>query len=95
MSEGSQQLANGVKLVGETILPGTSLLMDGNVKSGAAHAVTGLVARALVGPVGWGLIAANSFSKSVSNKGLLDMFKSDKPEATEQLPEATEQEAAK
>lgn len=73
MSEGVQQISNGVKLVGETLLPGTSLLMDGRVKEGAAHAAVGLAARVLLGPIGWGLVAANSFANSVSNQGLVGM----------------------
>lgn len=73
MSEGIQQISNGVKLIGETILPGTSLLMDGRVKEGAAHMAAGIAARAFLGPIGWGIVAANSFSKSVSDQGLLGM----------------------
>lgn len=73
MSEGVQQISNGVKLVGETLLPGTSLLMDGRVKEGAAHVAVGLAARVLLGPIGWGLVAANSFANSVSNQGLVGM----------------------
>lgn len=65
-------LANGVKILGETVLPGTSLLLDGNIKNGAAHAFVGLGARVLMGPVGFFLVAADSFSKSVSGKNLVD-----------------------
>ena len=71
----SERLSNGMKLVGETLLPGSSLLIDGRVTEGAAHAVVGLVARTLLGPIGWGLAAANSYSKSVSDQGLLDLAK--------------------
>lgn len=71
MSEGIQQISNGFKLIGETILPGTSLLMDGRVKEGAAHMAVGIAARAFLGPIGWGIVAANSFSKSVSDQGLV------------------------
>lgn len=63
-------MANGVKLVGETMLPGASLLLDGEVKNGAAHAVIGLGARVLLGPVGFAIVAADSFAKSVSGKNL-------------------------
>ncbi|MDV7340259.1 DUF6072 family protein [Terasakiella sp. A23] len=72
MSDGMQQLSNGVKLVSETVLPGSSLLMDGRVKEGAAHMAVGLAARAFLGPIGWGIVAANSFSKSVSDQGIVD-----------------------
>ena len=72
MSEEIQKITNSVKLVGETLLPGASLLMDGDIKKGAAHTIVGLVARSLLGPVGWGLVAANSFAKSVSDKSIID-----------------------
>ena len=100
MSDGMQQISNGVKIVGETLLPGTSLLMDGRAKEGAGHAIVGLAARTLLGPIGWGLVAANSFVKSVSDQSLVGLaselaadarnaFKRDTGEA-----EATDAEAA-
>ncbi len=73
MSDGMQQISNGVKLVSETVLPGSSLLLDGRVKEGAAHMAAGLAARVFLGPIGWGIVAANSFSKSVSDQGLVDI----------------------
>lgn len=96
MSEELAKLTNGVKLVGETILPGTSQLMDGNIKSGAGHAIVGIAARALIGPIGWGLVAANSFSKSASGNNLWQLVtgngKSQQP--AEQTPVATTTEAS-
>jgi hypothetical protein len=68
----SDILANGAKLVGETILPGASLLLDGKFINGAAHSLLGLGARAALGPVGVVLICADSFSKSVTDKFLWD-----------------------
>jgi hypothetical protein len=62
---------NGVKLVGELILPGTSLLMDENIRSGVAHAAVGLLARAALGVPGLMLVAANSFAQSVTGKSLI------------------------
>lgn len=61
---------NGVKLVGETILPGASLLLDGKFVNGAAHAAAGIGARLALGPLGVVLICADSFSKSVTDKFL-------------------------
>src|SRR5262245_28259426 len=61
---------NGVKIIGETLLPGASLLLDGNVPNGALHAVAGIGARMLLGPIGLLLVAADSYSKSVSEKYL-------------------------
>ena len=65
-------LANGAKLIGEAILPGASLLLDGKFINGAAHSVAGLGARAALGPFGVALICADSFSKSVTDKFLWD-----------------------
>ncbi len=70
-------IENGVKLVGEAIVPGASLLLDGDIKAGAGHAVVGIAAWALLGPARL-LVSANSFSKSVTDQHLhthlLDMF---------------------
>ncbi|CDY73251.1 hypothetical protein BGLT_02668 [Caballeronia glathei] len=63
---------NGVKLVGEAFVPGASLLMDGNVVNGAAHVAAGIGIKMLFGPVGLLLAAADSYSKSVTDKYLWD-----------------------
>ena len=66
----------GVKLVGESVLtPGASLLLDGQMGSGAAHAVGGMAAAWLAGPLGWILVGANSYCKSVSGENLVGYFK--------------------
>jgi hypothetical protein len=67
----NQVVENGVKLVGERILPGTSLMMDGDIKGGLTHAALGLLARAAFGPVAWFAVAADSYSRSVTGKGLI------------------------
>jgi hypothetical protein len=71
-SNPSNILANGAKLIGEAVLPGASLLLDGKFLNGAAHSVAGLGARAALGPLGVALICADSFSKSVTDKFLWD-----------------------
>ena len=63
-------LTNGAKLVGESVLPGASLLMDGQFVSGAAHAAIGIGARLALGPAAVVLVCADSFSKSVTDKSL-------------------------
>lgn len=70
--DNTRVFANGVKLVGEAIIPGASLMLDGKVVNGAAHAVVGLAARLAIGPAGLVLAAADSYSKSVSDKYLWD-----------------------
>ncbi|MTK63665.1 MAG: hypothetical protein F8N15_03835 [Methanobacterium sp.] len=63
-------LGNGVKLIGEAFLPGASLLLDGQLGNGVAHAVIGFGARLALGPVGLLVVAADSYSKSVTRKYL-------------------------
>jgi hypothetical protein len=60
-----------VKLAGETIAPGASLLLDGKVGMGALHFVGGALARMAFGPLGLLLVAANSYSTSVTGKSLM------------------------
>jgi len=72
MSNPMTTISNGLKLAGEALLPGASLLMDGQLKNGAAHAVVGVGARVFLGPVGVVVVAANSYSKSVSDRHIWD-----------------------
>jgi hypothetical protein len=73
---------NAVKLASEGLIaPGTSLLLDGDFRGGGAHVVAGLVAKALLGPIGWVLVAADSFSKSTTGKNVYQHFAGTKQEA--------------
>lgn len=65
-------LANGAKIIGETVLPGASLLLDGKFVNGALHSVVAIGARLALGPAGVILVCADSFSKSVTDKNLWD-----------------------
>jgi len=67
----SEIVKNGVKLIGERFLPGASLLMDGKIVQGGAHALIGFGAKAIFGLPGLVALAANSFSQSVTGKGIL------------------------
>ncbi|HEY4088951.1 MAG TPA: DUF6072 family protein [Bryobacteraceae bacterium] len=68
---------NAVKAAGEAcVIPGASLLLDGNIKGGATHLAGAYVARAVLGPIGWAYFAADSFSLSVSGKNLFAHFSS-------------------
>ena len=79
----SETVQNAVKLVSEgVVLPGGSLLLDGDFKAGAAHVVVGLLARSLFGPLGWFVVAADSYSKSTTGKSLIEQFKSEKARIT-------------
>jgi hypothetical protein len=68
----SDVINNGVKLVGETMIPGASLLLDGNLVNGAAHAAVAVAAATFVAPWAVVVVIADSFSKSVSGKNLWD-----------------------
>lgn len=77
MAESNVTVGNGVKLIGEmAFLPGTSHLLDGEIKTGALYAAAGFAARILLGAPAVVLVAADSFSRSVTGKGLIDQFKS-------------------
>jgi hypothetical protein len=75
----SKASSPAVKLLGEALMPGTSLLMDGQVASGGVHAVIGLAAKALLGPLGLAIVIANSYSTSTTGKNLLKQLKRDAP----------------
>jgi len=67
-----QMLKNGVKLVGEMLLPGTSLLLDEKIRPGMAHAAIGILARVVLGVPGLLLVAANSYTQSTTGTSLID-----------------------
>ena len=77
---------NAVKLVGEAVIPGASLLMDGQILQGGAHLVVGAVARAFIGPIGVALVIANSYAKSLTGKNLLKQFTKSEPHAPAPTP---------
>lgn len=63
-----------IKLIGEAVLPGASLVLDGDIKSGALHFVGGVVGRMVLGPIGWFYAAADSYSKSSTGKHFHEHF---------------------
>lgn len=73
-SKKDQTTQNAVKLVGEAFVPGASLLMEGKILQGGAHLIAGMAARAILGPIGWALVVANSYANSTTGKGLLKQF---------------------
>lgn len=77
--EQSNATQNGIKLLGERLLPGASLMMDGKIAAGGAHTVVSTLARLLLGPTGVALVALNSFSNSVSGGGILKQLRRDQP----------------
>ena len=64
-------LSNGLKLAGEALVaPGTSLALNGHVAAGLAHFSGAKLAKKVIGPVGWLLVAANSYSLATNGKSL-------------------------
>lgn len=59
-----------VSLIGETFVPGASLLLKGEIGEGLFHTVAGYVARGVLGPLGYVLAAGNSFSRAHTGKNL-------------------------
>lgn len=69
----SDTVGRAVKIASEAgVTPGASLILDGKYGLGIAHALGAGVAKAVLGPVGFGLVALNSYKKSVSGKHLLE-----------------------
>jgi len=70
-------VGNGLKLVGEVVLPGASELLEGRVGSGLLHNLVAIGAASLLAgtPLLAGLAAiavrANSYSRSVTGQSLL------------------------
>ena len=62
----------GVSFVGEALVPGGSNLLKGNWKEGAIHLAAGIAARAALGLPGVLLVSANSLSKALTGRYLLD-----------------------
>jgi hypothetical protein len=77
MSGTQSVLGNGLKLVGEVVVPGASELLEGRIGSGLLHTVVAAGAGLLLSgtPVLAGLailaVRANSYSRSVSGQGIV------------------------
>jgi hypothetical protein len=80
METPSKATDNAIKLVGEYFAPGASLLIDGKILPGTAHLVAGLLLRSAIGPIGYGLVIANSYASSVTGRNLLKQFTKKKAE---------------
>lgn len=67
-------LKAGVQIASEVLLPlpGGSNLIRGDIRQAVAHAGLGLVARALLGPLGVLLVSANSLSVAMTEKPLVE-----------------------
>jgi hypothetical protein len=82
---GKDNTSNGLKLIGEVVVPGASQFVDGHVKSGSIHLLGAVASMALLGgPAGLlvsALIRGNSFTTSTLNKPILKALFERKPPA--------------
>jgi hypothetical protein len=93
----SGNTGNGIKLLGEVVVPGASQFIDGNIKSGGLHLLGSVAAIALLGGPGGLLVSAllrgNSFTTSTLHKSLhralMDKDTDDKVVVTEPAPVKT------
>ena len=75
-------LKSTVQLFGEVVvLPGSSLLLDGKMKSGFAHLGVGLLSKLLLGLPGVVLVVANSYCLAKTNKSLYAVLRDNPPVA--------------
>jgi hypothetical protein len=80
-------VGNGVKLVGEALVPGASQLIEGHVRSGIAHFLIGGVVVAVLAPT-FPLLAGltgigvrlNSYAQSVSGRNIIEIARPPRPE---------------
>lgn len=92
----SNIIDHSLKLLGESaFLPGFSQFVDGNIKAGTVYAVTGITARFILGAPVMALVAADSYSRSISGKSLCtNLFcrEKEKPQAQEPVlpPQSTD-----
>lgn len=82
---------NGIKLLGEVIVPGASQFIDGNIRTGSLHLLGAVAAVAMLGGPGGLLISAllrgNSFTSSTLHKPLHKaLFEGDGDKAAEPAP---------
>jgi hypothetical protein len=85
-------LDHGIKLITDFgVLPGSSQILNGNYSSGLSHAAVGIAGRIALGPVGWVLTAANSFSKSTTDKHIWTLLTDKAKEVKTAKAEKTEE----
>jgi hypothetical protein len=65
-----ESIRNAVAFGGESIVPGGSNFVKGDLKAGGIYAVAGLAARYTFGLPGLLLVSASSFTKAVTGRHL-------------------------
>ena len=74
----AQPIKTVAQLASEFVLPvpGGANLINGDFKNAGIHAVLGLAAGALLGPIGVIAVGVNSFSKATTGRPLYEHFNS-------------------
>ncbi|HEV2861077.1 MAG TPA: DUF6072 family protein [Pyrinomonadaceae bacterium] len=74
-TENLQTVKTGLQFASEAVIPGGSHLINGDMKQAGIHAVAGIVAGALFGPIGLIVVAANSFARATTGNNLYDAMR--------------------
>jgi hypothetical protein len=87
--DSANEVGNGIKLLGEVVVPGASQFIDGNIRNGGLHLIGAVAAVALLGGPGGLLISAlvrgNSYTSSTQDRSLYRALVGDR-EKTEPAP---------
>jgi len=67
-----QTVKTGLQFASEAVIPGGSHLVNGDFKQAGIHAVAGILAGAIFGPVGVLVVAANSFARATTGHHLYE-----------------------
>jgi hypothetical protein len=68
------RVRTAVRLGAEALLPGANLFAKGRIAEGGLHCVAAIAATMVMGPVGALFVRANSVSRAVSDKHLVEYF---------------------
>lgn len=90
-SEMDKVVTNGIRLAGDTlVVPGASLILDGQIGPGIARVAAGVAARVVFGPIGWLAVAADSYAKTTTGTGLAERLWSKAKSVREKPEDASE-----
>jgi uncharacterized protein DUF6072 len=70
----TSNLQKVLMVAGESVVPGGSHVVKGDLKQAGIHAVFGLAAKAAFGIPGLILVSASSLSKALTGRSVLDQF---------------------
>ena len=71
---GDESVGVALVVAGESVLPGLSHFLKGDVGDGLRYGILGIVARAKWGPVGLALVVASSTYKAVTGQHLVNQL---------------------